>query len=67
MKSCTVIKQTNGLYTLRFEKTFLYFFPYYEFKEDMTEKEVRNYEIPWCKISFNTKVPIHVYPKRIIT
>lgn len=56
-----VIKQDNGMYSLEFMYGSLgYIVP------DLTEQEVRNYEVPWCKIVFDTTVPIHVYPKRKI-
>jgi hypothetical protein len=68
---CIVRKQTDGLYKIELRKpiTICCFFrsKYFYSKEEifnLTAEQVRNYEVPFCRID---SVTIDIYPKRIFT
>lgn len=65
--NCTVSIQKNGLYKIEIEEPYFCCLKTKKVIRDLTDEQVKRYEVPWCKISTGNGVPLDVFPRRIFT
>ena len=64
--SCETRLQNDMLYTVIVKESVLLFFTKTKTYTNLTKEKVKQLRVPWCKILRGEKVPIDVYPTRII-